>query len=117
MRMACHQSRKYCTSLLMQPCRLVTQVWHPSDCLMVVCSENLKLHCAGHVRQSRRVRKQATPAVAQLQQSRKQKRRAEKAETTRLFADTKQEKRILKDKESIGDPRADAQGSQKIQDA
>ena len=55
--------------------------------------------------------------MAQLHQSRKQKRRAEKAENTRLFADTKQEKRILKDKESIGDPRADAQGSQKIQEA
>ena len=55
--------------------------------------------------------------MAQLHQSRKQKRRAEKAENTRLFADTKQEKRILKDKESIGDPRADVQGSQKIQEA
>ncbi len=74
------------------------------------------MHCAGHVRHSRRVRQQATPAVAQLHQSRKQKRRAEKAENTRLFADTKQEKRILQDKESIGDPQADMQGSQKIQE-
>ena len=52
--------------------------------------------------------------MMELKESRKLKKRAKTAEDTRLFADTKQEKRILKDKESIGEPSADAQGSQKI---
>ena len=45
----------------------------------------------------------------ELKESRKHKKRAKRAEQTRLFADTKQERRILKDKESVGDPAADAQ--------
>lgn len=53
----------------------------------------------------------------ELRESRKHKRRAQVAENTRLFADTKQEKRLLRDKESVGDPKADAQGSQKIKEA
>ena len=55
--------------------------------------------------------------MMQLHQSRKQRRRAKNAEHTQLFADTKQEKRLLRDKESIGDPAADTQGSQKIKQA
>ena len=55
--------------------------------------------------------------MMELKESRKLKRRAKAAEDTRLFADTKQEKRILRDNESIGDPGADAQGSQKITQA
>ena len=55
--------------------------------------------------------------MMQLHQSRKQRRRAKNAEHTQLFADTKEEKRLLRDKESIGDPAADTQGSQKIKQA
>ena len=55
--------------------------------------------------------------MVELKESRKLKKRAKTAENMRLFADTKQEKRILKDKQSIGDPKADASGSQRIQEA
>lgn len=71
----------------------------------------------GRLRHSRWEKPRATPAMMELQESRKQKKRAKRAEQTQLYADTKQEKRILKDKESIGDPAADAQGSQKIKQA
>ena len=76
-----------------------------------------RISVAGHVRQSRREKTQATPAMVELKESRKLKKRAKTAENMRLFADTKQEKRILKDKQSIGDPKGDASGSQKIQEA
>ena len=71
----------------------------------------------GRLRHTRRESAHATPAMVELKESRKHKKRAKRAEQIRLFADTKQERRILKDKESVGDPAADAKGSQKLTEA